>query len=370
MRNRRVYTILWSLFFMVIFCRLLPAEIPKFISYQGKLTDDTGQAVPDGNYDFTFTLYDNATAGTADWGPETQTSVPVSGGLYSVLLGVYTAIDINFNKDYWLEVQVKGPSDASFQTLSPRHRLVTSPYAFRAEYANKFSSATTTSKGIVEFAENNEDGAFLAVQANDDRLAGVANSVVNNPNTDQILQAQDSGIIPLIIKGKEGGDAPPGNADVFQIFDNEFTPKLAWRINEYGNMIASGARNITSTGTVSAYTLTNTTVTITGGDISGVSNITMDGTGELDFGTAVNDYLNANYVMQLTTGGVTSLHRHTGEDIFKTLDSAYDNGGAITVDSKDVVLNLSDSTNDWKLTIDNVTAQQIDDAISLSLIHI
>ena len=38
-----------------------------------------------------------------------------------------------------------------------------------------------------------------------------------------------------------------------------------------------------------------------------------------------------------------------------TLDDAYNNGGTITVDAYDVILNLNDSTNDYGQLIDNTT---------------
>ena len=48
------------------------------------------------------------------------------------------------------------------------------------------------------------------------------------------------------------------------------------------------------------------------------------------------------------------------------LDDAYNNGGTITVDAYDVVLNLNDSTNDYGQLIDNTTNATIDTAFEVT----
>lgn len=55
------------------------ADIPKAISYQGKVTDSGGTPVADGNYTMRFRLYDAATGGMVQWDSGNQT-VAVSGG--------------------------------------------------------------------------------------------------------------------------------------------------------------------------------------------------------------------------------------------------------------------------------------------------
>lgn len=51
----------------------VPVQVPKTLSYQGVLTDDEGTAVPDGDYDLTFHIYDVASGGPA---PERHRDVP------------------------------------------------------------------------------------------------------------------------------------------------------------------------------------------------------------------------------------------------------------------------------------------------------
>src|SRR5436190_23004847 len=57
--------------------------IPKYINYQGYVTNAAGVALADANYDILFKIYNSA--GTVVWG-EKQT-VTVKDGQFSILLG-------------------------------------------------------------------------------------------------------------------------------------------------------------------------------------------------------------------------------------------------------------------------------------------
>ncbi|MEZ4200769.1 MAG: hypothetical protein R3B69_04315 [Candidatus Paceibacterota bacterium] len=74
------------------------------INYQGKLTDNTGALVANGNYDMEFKLYTVPTGGSANW-TETPCKSGTTGtgamiGLFSVMLGSkFTALTgVNFNQ--------------------------------------------------------------------------------------------------------------------------------------------------------------------------------------------------------------------------------------------------------------------------------
>lgn len=75
------------------------AAAPSIVNYQGKLMQPSGAAVPDGTYSMVFSIYDSPVGGTALWS-ETNPSIQVKGGLFSVLLGSITAFpDGLFNSD-------------------------------------------------------------------------------------------------------------------------------------------------------------------------------------------------------------------------------------------------------------------------------
>ena len=93
------------------------------IAYPGQLTGDDGKAVLDGNYDFTFSLYDDLAAGNLLWS-ETQTGVRVHNGTFAVLLGSVNPLpEAAFTTKLWLSVSVRGPQSESFVELTPRQLL-------------------------------------------------------------------------------------------------------------------------------------------------------------------------------------------------------------------------------------------------------
>jgi len=97
-------------------------QIPQTISYQGILTNANGAAVPDGNYNLTFKLYDTATGGTELWS-EAQ-SVDVSKGLFNVILGSIHPLALGFDRPYWLGLTLGQDSE-----LTPRIELTASAYS-------------------------------------------------------------------------------------------------------------------------------------------------------------------------------------------------------------------------------------------------
>jgi hypothetical protein len=101
-------------------------EVPQTISYQGVLKDDEGGIVPEGDYDFTFRIYDVLSGGTALW-TEDQTK-HVTSGILNVILGDISPIDLPFDAPYWLGVTI-GTGDE----LVPRTPLTGSPYALNAQ---------------------------------------------------------------------------------------------------------------------------------------------------------------------------------------------------------------------------------------------
>ncbi|MEO0093979.1 MAG: hypothetical protein ABIK67_07000 [candidate division WOR-3 bacterium] len=115
--------------------------IPRMLNYQGKLTDATGNPVPDSTYSITFRLFTVTSGGTAFWN-ETQ-DVQTNNGLFNVLLGSLNPIDsIPQDGNCYLEMQVN-PNPA----MTPRVRIVSSAYAYqsrKADSANYASSAPIT----------------------------------------------------------------------------------------------------------------------------------------------------------------------------------------------------------------------------------
>lgn len=123
------------------------AAVPHLINYQGKLTDTSGSPL-NGSYDITFRIYDAETAGNLLW-EETQPGVVVSKGLLSTLLGSVTALNIPFDKPYYLEIKVGS------EVMTPRQRITSAGYAIRAEKAD---SVDGIDPGMVGTKTVNETG--------------------------------------------------------------------------------------------------------------------------------------------------------------------------------------------------------------------
>ncbi|HEX7320746.1 MAG TPA: hypothetical protein VF399_10385, partial [bacterium] len=105
---------------------------PRLLNYQGYLTDTLGNPITNPSVSMTFSIYDAVSAGSLKW-TETQGTVGVDKGIFNVLLGGVTQIPDSVFKtgaNRWLELIVGG------QTLSPRTRIVSVPYAYSATYSD------------------------------------------------------------------------------------------------------------------------------------------------------------------------------------------------------------------------------------------
>lgn len=134
--------------FTLFVAGLVSAETPKKINYQGFLRDSNTAAPLTGPHSVVFRIYDVETLGTALW-TESQPVTADTAGVFSVILGSVTPIDISFNGPMWLEVEVDS------EVLSPRRELVSVPYAFHAADSDSLGGLPSGSYSI----EGHEHGA-------------------------------------------------------------------------------------------------------------------------------------------------------------------------------------------------------------------
>ena len=107
------------------------AQIPRTLSYQGVLTDSSGNPKPDNTYNLTFRLYENELTGSILW-TEVK-SLEVKRGLFSTILGDLTPLpdSLKFDHPYWLSIQV-----ASEAELIPRIPLTPVGYSLHSVKAD------------------------------------------------------------------------------------------------------------------------------------------------------------------------------------------------------------------------------------------
>jgi hypothetical protein len=116
---------------------------PMLLNYQGRLTNASGTAIT-GNYTMVFRLVD-ASGGALGWS-ETQNSVAVNNGFFSVQLGSVTALNASlmqgsptdsYGPVRHLEVTVNG------ELLSPNVRILGSAWAMAAPAGPTGSAGAT-----------------------------------------------------------------------------------------------------------------------------------------------------------------------------------------------------------------------------------
>ncbi|MBI5244804.1 MAG: hypothetical protein HY922_14135, partial [Elusimicrobia bacterium] len=186
--------------------QVLAQGAPGLINFQGRLTDSSNNPKT-GAHEFAFQLWTASPDGDLLW-YETQPNVPVANGIFSVQLGAVTPLPPGLFAGTTLYLQVT----ADGVVLSPRERLVSSPYAFGAELlhghsADYFLSTASVAQQIA--GAKTFTGAltipgptFLAGQAADP--AGSAGAVYFNSATNKLRLHIGSGFVD-VATGAVGG---------------------------------------------------------------------------------------------------------------------------------------------------------------------
>ena len=159
-------------------------SIPYLINFQGRLTDNNGNVLSDGNYNIKFRIFNAASSGTNEWEGDrvfgaSDHRVSVKNGLFNIQFGDTSQGDPAlspslFNAtgalaNLYVEVELPTPATATCASngcasftegaMTPRQPLASSPYAFNADQldgldssafgqlsaANSFSGANTFS---------------------------------------------------------------------------------------------------------------------------------------------------------------------------------------------------------------------------------
>jgi len=144
------------IFVVLSFAGITSAEVPTSISYQGHLTDNSGQPVPDESYSFVFVIYDDAVGGTPLWS-ETQNASTVAGR-FSVNLGNTVPLSalVFENSPRYLGIAVNGDPEQT-----PRSLLTTVPYSFQAAAAPMASGQSVSTEWVCPYFESWRSGGDI-----------------------------------------------------------------------------------------------------------------------------------------------------------------------------------------------------------------
>ncbi len=196
--------------------------IPKIMSFQGLLTRSTGSGtvpVSNGTYKVQFSIYNLESGGTELWTTvEPHLAVKTKSGSFTTLLGnalpdalTNPAIELLFNEQYWLEMNVKAVlsgGEANAVKLYKRIRLTTSPYAFSAQELMGFDCIVTgewaTAGGTIN--ETNADFSVIAGGTNHEITSDGIHGTIGGGINNRVENAQGtiSGGLGNVVSGEYG----------------------------------------------------------------------------------------------------------------------------------------------------------------------
>ena len=175
------------------------ANPPDRINYQGYLVDATGTplgASNPQNYDTLFRIYTASSAGTLLW--TEQQTVTVDKGYFSILLGEGSAYGSEAHgllssifasstaSDRYIGISVKLTTGGSYTEITPRLRLVASPYAMLAKSTTQLldssgnSTLSATSTTLSSTKALSVSGAVTATGFNLSGQTGLSAATVTS----------------------------------------------------------------------------------------------------------------------------------------------------------------------------------------------
>lgn len=114
------------------------SEVPQLITVQGLLTNSGGSPLPNAEYSVVFSIYDVPSGGSALWNESRL--VGTTDGIFTILIGSDTPIPGSI---FWINTLFLGIRIESDPEMTPRQRLVTSPYSFHTKHADTAAYAIT-----------------------------------------------------------------------------------------------------------------------------------------------------------------------------------------------------------------------------------
>ena len=236
----------------------IQGDAPSKISYQGYLEDNAQQPI-DGSVDMIFALYSASSGGSALW-QETQNSVAVSSGYFSVQLGSTTPLSSDdFSSDTrYLEVRV---NTGSGYTTLPRQQLTAVPYAYQAEQASSvpWDGITNVPPGLGD----NSYANYIVVAKSGGDYTSVATALASITNA-----ADDNPYLVYVMPG-------------------EYTETSLVEVKEYVHLQGSGPNATIIVSTRTNSTQNNNAATVELKDNGRISDMTVRNEGTGTYGIAL-----------------------------------------------------------------------------------
>jgi hypothetical protein len=156
--RRFIFALLAALCLALVTTSVVAAQDTLLISYQGILTDDTGEPVT-GTPSMVFTIYDEG--GVSKW-TESHPTVQVNNGLFNVVLGSLMALpdSVFTGEDRYLGITVAGDPE-----ISPRTLLTSAP---GAAVAKKIAGNVETGESSL-IIKNTSGDSTIVIDAGSDK---------------------------------------------------------------------------------------------------------------------------------------------------------------------------------------------------------
>ncbi len=120
--------------------------VPTKMNFQGRLTNSSGNIMPNGTYNMKLRLYTVSSGGSAVWSEDRLVSasqgVTVTNGLFAIKLGDVTTLPASLfaSGALYLEVELPTPATATSSSpswtegaMTPRNQIATSAYSYNSE---------------------------------------------------------------------------------------------------------------------------------------------------------------------------------------------------------------------------------------------
>lgn len=188
---------------------VLWAEAPTTINYQGYLKGSGGNAIT-GSKSITFNLYTAPTGGSPIW--TSTKSISVADGIYSTVLGDTAALTgLNFDAQYYLGINVESDGE-----MTPRQPLTSVAYAIKAKKTEQIGTLTngkicTTDGTLINCTSDATiaDGSITESKLADNAVttAKIEDGTITNADIDTTAAIADTKLATISTTGKVSNSA-------------------------------------------------------------------------------------------------------------------------------------------------------------------
>lgn len=175
------------------------AQIPRAISYQGRLADKKGVPVTDGDHTLVMTLYNTRTGAVFVY---TKTAVvTIKNGVFSTLLDSIPAT-VAFDKEYYLGISIDGGTE-----LNPRSPLASAPYALNVPASTGGIATVQNSDASINVTNGTGPAVDIKVADNGITTSKIAALAVTDAKINSLSWSKITGApTSFPLNGTAGGD--------------------------------------------------------------------------------------------------------------------------------------------------------------------